>query len=682
MRAHPVRIHAFRRQRGMATIMIVLLAGMALTVTSLGVMHAVRGSQEKQVAVHASTHAQAGAWAGVEIFRQYLEQLDDSALLTLAAGDSLAMRIGERALHAGIVDNLPPDAASGAQHYRVTANIRNQDEAARATTTIQAIFDVLPGGANQPSSREPWSDVINIRGDLDMRGNIDVKGDDGAKLNVAGNVDMSGGTVTGIKTLRATGDINIGSAIAVEELFANGNIMLGGSAAALKASALGNVIISSGADQGLINANGDITITNGSVATANALGAISASSGGSHGTLTAGETLSIGNGTTAEANAVGNITVSGFPTIRAINSQADVFCVGPAWSNFDSIRAGGGVFNCPDAADRISAQATVDILLIDTLLPFTQPKPNVDAYELRDAANYVFEFREGRIQVGVRNVNGIADGTYRIGKISQGFIDLWGYLCVAVDDNGYCRDECATLIDGNCTGTGVDNLRKFTQGTSDGAQSIVYSEDRWTLSGLPGDEDPAVVAPGALWFEGDVELASGRFLNSILATGDIVTSGDHRTWAVNYAGYAQVCANAYYGELYPGNFCDPARQNLKANALGNIALLAGGYSGSTFSGGDIDLGASTRIYGSVIAGDLLQTGGDTMVNGHVTAAGLGGSSSNWAGNTIIDLRDLPPGFDPGLIPEMTAGGQPCVTDCEPTGTNQTSQATLLWSRYL
>ena len=50
-----------------------------------------------------------------------------------------------------------------------------------STTTIQVVFAVLPGGGDQGNSREPWDNVINISGDLNMSGGIDVKGGDNAK---------------------------------------------------------------------------------------------------------------------------------------------------------------------------------------------------------------------------------------------------------------------------------------------------------------------------------------------------------------------------------------------------------------------------------------------------------------------------------------------------------------------
>ncbi|MNO43259.1 hypothetical protein D3C76_334760 [compost metagenome] len=655
------------RQRGMATILIVLLAGLALTATALGVMHAVRGAQQKHVAVHAATHAQAGAWAGVEILRQYFEQLDPAELNALEVNDEISIQVGNRELHAAIVELQAPAQGSSDKRYSVTANLRNQDDAARATSTIQAVFAVTPGGSGQPSPGEPWDNVIDISGNLDMRGNIDVKGGDRAHFNVDGNVKLNNAAITGIKTLRATGDIEIGSAIQIEELFSNGNISLSGAASVLKASALGNITINSGGgSQGVLNANGNIVISNGSVGTANALGLINASSGGSHGTLTAVRTITISNGTTASANAVGSITVNNWPTVRTLSSQADVQCPSANWNNFDSIAAGGQARNCPAAPAKIRAPTSVSIALMAPLQPFTPPKPHVDAYELKDSANYVFEYRNGQILVSVRNINGISDGSYRLGK-SRTNSNWWGYLCKELDGDGFC----------------LVPLRKVTRGTWDGDQNISYSNGKWKLTGDAGDNSPAVFAPGALWFQGDVELASGKFRNTILATGNISTSGNHRTWSVNYAGYAETCNSSYYNGLYPNDFCDRATQKLKSNSLGNVALLAGGYVGNTFSGGDIELGPSSKIYGSVVAGNWLQTGGSTLISGYITVARQGDSSgsNSWGGSTTIDLQNLPPSFDPGGIPDMD-GNPPCQDNCEPDDTEQPGQATLQWSRYL
>lgn len=115
-----------------------------------------------------------------------------------------------------------------------------------------------------------------------------------------------------------------------------------------------------------------------------------------------------------------------------------------------------------------------------------------------------------------------------------------------------------------------------------------------------------------------------------------------------------------------------------ANSLGNIALLAGGYVGSTFSGGTIKLGASTEIFGSIVAGDQFSTSGNTTTHGYITAAALGTATQHtWEGSLHMDLTGLPAGYDPGDTP-INGGDE----DEECTDTSCTSQASVLWTRYL
>ncbi|WP_162934925.1 hypothetical protein [Pseudomonas cavernae] len=660
------------RQRGMATILIILLAGMALTVTALGVMHAVRGSQEKLVALHASTHAQAGAWAGVEIFRSYLEQLDASALGALLADDVVDMRIGERTLLAKIVANQAPTPGASDPSYRITANIRNEDSAARAATTLQAVFAITPLNPGQTNTREPWDGALNSFNDLDLRGGIDVKGGDGAKINVQGKVTLNNGSLTGIKTLQATDDIRIGGDTLIEELFSNADIFLENAASSLKASAVENVTITSSGTQGLINANGDVSLQGGQTGVVNALGSIFAQSDTPHGELTAGQRIEMNGGSSGQNNAVGDVRISG-GAANTVNSQANVSCSG---GSAGTINASGNV-SCASAA-QINAPVPVSIVLMAPLQPFTLPKPNVDAFELQALANYVFEIEGGKKKVTVRNVNGIPGGVYFLGRYPTPNNDRNDYLCQEVGVDGLCTLPVAAT-----------DSRTICQGDSLQSGCFDYADNTWRVRGRS-------LAPGVMWFAGNLLLGSGStdgsmFYNGFIATGNIETAASFRSQALNFAGYPVVCANQdplnrtlLFADLFPSNFCDTATQSLIANSLGNVALLAGGYVDSSFSGGDIALGAASETFGSLVAGNLLLTDGDSTVHGHVTAAGQGsGGSNTFAGNTVIDLRNLPQSFNPGAIPDMSGSGeQTCQTDCEPSDGSQSSQAKLLWSRYL
>ncbi|TBV09062.1 hypothetical protein DNK34_03805 [Pseudomonas dryadis] len=726
-------LHA--RQRGMATILVVMLAGMALTVTALGIMYSVRTSQDKQVTVHATTHSQAGAWVAVEALRLYLQTLDKDALDGLAASAQLAFTIAGNKVTAQNFA-LEPITGDTNNTHRFATDISYQDVAARASSTISVVYDVIPANSATTPSREPWSDVLNIYNDLNMTGGISILGGDLAKFNVDGSVNLDSASITGIKTLKATGNISIGSGIKVEELYSNGDISLTGSASVLSASALGNITTNSGGSQGVLNANGNIIITNGSVATANALGFITASSGGTHGTFTAAKTISISNGSTTLANAEGNVTLTGGSAttvnsesnvssssqqVSTINANGSVTALSPVninatgdvtlngWGsanvrskgsvtvnsgNLSSVLASGNLtFNGWGSASgtiggtltkeqqyngnvNVNVQPglvvevpTVDVVPMAQLSAFTLTRPRVDAYGLKTSANYVFQRENGRTKVTVRNINGIADGDYYIGYYQAQSNDRVDYLCKEVNSSGLCTSP-ATYAD----------THTICQGNSNQNACFSYANDTWSVTGKN-------LAPGVMWFEGNLSLVNGNFYNTFIATGNIGTSGGHTTTAVNYAGYNAICLNQYpqnattrFAGLYPTNFCNQANASLIINSIGNIALLAGGYQDTTFSGGTIDLGSSSKIYGSVIAGDLLLTGGDTTISGYVTAAGQGsGTSNNWGGSTTIDLRNLPAGYDPGGIPDM---GEICSVNCTGNQTSWPGQAKVLWSRYL
>ena len=79
-------------QRGFATILIVLLIGLAIGGSALGTAYYLNTSQKSLVSSHALTNAQSGAWTGVEIFRKYLNGLDASGIQALN-GQNLTLNI-------------------------------------------------------------------------------------------------------------------------------------------------------------------------------------------------------------------------------------------------------------------------------------------------------------------------------------------------------------------------------------------------------------------------------------------------------------------------------------------------------------------------------------------------------------------------------------------------------------
>lgn len=653
------------QQRGMATILIIMLMGLALTVTALGVMYSVRTSQEQQVTVHAATHSQAGVWAAAEAVRSYLETLDVDAVKGLKTASTLSFDINTNKATA----KLSPLLINDTTPNHLYAEINYTDTAAKASSTLEVVYNITfaPTKNEEPPTQALGNNVLSFATNMNMSGNITVLGGDAAIFNVDGNVNLDNASITGIKTINASGNITIESGVKVDNLYANGDITLTGSASVLTASSLKDITINSGASQGILNANGNITITNGSVTTANALGFIKASSGGTHGTFTSGKTIEISNGRLSSANAVGNIDINNWPKLTTARSEGTITCPSIQWQEFSSIQAKVTTKNC--AGQNINAPWPVSVTTMLPITSLTLIKPKVDAYSLKSSANYIFQIENNKIKVSVRNINSLPNGDYYLGEYKTQNNDRVDYLCKEVSDKGLCSVPTSYL-----------DSKTICQGNSNQNACFSFKNGTWEVTGKN-------LAPGIMWFEGNLALKNGDFYNTFIATGHIETGGSHVTTAVNYAGYNAICLNKYpknatarFNNLYPTNFCNE-KTTLINNSIGNIALLAGGYVGTRFEGGVITLGESSEIFGSVIAGDSPATGGNTIIHGYVTAAGQGSSVvSPFKGSTTIDLRNLPSGYNPGEIPDIGTtpdGGGSGDGD----GDGETI-VKILWSRYL
>ncbi|MED5606655.1 MULTISPECIES: polymer-forming cytoskeletal protein [unclassified Pseudomonas] len=658
-------MNAPSRQRGAATILTVLVSALALGVIALSLIFSVRGNQDRQVAAQAASQSQAGAWSGVEVFRRYFLKLaeedsqlpeDESRLARLAVGDEREASLGSNALTLKIIDVEPPGEAEEDRAYSITADLRNRHAVAQAATLLRVVYQVTPGSAPGPEN----GGVIDIHGDLNASGDIDIQGEENAKLNVDGSATLKG-SVNGVEALRATKDITLEGNASVGEAYANGTLTLKGSASVLKGSALGGIAMQSGAQSGELNTNGNLLIDNGRVETGNALGEIRAGGSG-YGSLIAGRTLTLRNGMAETANAVGNIAINAWLNVRTINSRATITCPAAGWTTFDSIRA-LAVSNCP-AIDKVQAPAEVSFELMAKLEPYVMPqKPTVDAYTLKAGANYVFEFAAGQRRVTVRNVNGLADGEYFLGNYSHDGRGWRDFLCLQVDTSANCLDPAPA---------DRRQARTICQGhaSEQGCLSYDSRNRKWTLAGKS-------LAPGVLWFEGDLHISNGNYHNSFLSTRSISTGGQVVVSAVNYSDFKFICSIQYphidFTGLYPSNLCDMAKDKLKSNSIGNIGLLAGGVVDGQLQGGDITLGSQSEINGSVIAGNRLSATGDSKIRGYITAAGWGEGSSDFLNDLELDLANLPPDYRPEDIPGMGS----CLSNCDVK-----ASARAKWVRYL
>jgi hypothetical protein len=326
---------------------------------------------------------------------------------------------------------------------------------------------------------------------------------------------------------------------------------------------------------------------------------------------------------------------------------------------------------------------------MNPVTPFTMPPVIVDVWALKDQANYIFQYDSTKSQtkVTVYNINGITNGAeFYIGSYDN---DYKSFLCTVVNSSGKCTAP-ATPGKSICLGHSTWNPC-ISYGRIDNADAT--SSMGWTFDGVSA-------APGIMWFEGGVNLNNGVNYTTILATKNVITGGQLELYSANYGGYNGVClaqrlgtANATYtsrfSNQYPTNLCDKTLGVYNPIPTGNIGIASGGFTGdpAAFSGGVVKLGTNNQIFGAVLAGHSLTTGGQTVVHGYVTAAAQGGKiggdgvANTLGANSTIDLTSTVPTYTAADIPVMG------VVPAPPTPSGSASddfkdRSKIIWSRYL
>ena len=688
------------RDRGVATLLIVVMLGLVVTAAAFGSYHVLSGAQERQLAVHSTAPAQATAWRGVQLVRRYLEAVDGDVIADWGReGAPLAIG-GDLGITARITEVVEvPGSAMVGPYYRVTAQVSGmaaRGTPAQSTSLVEVVYRVVPGDGGGPTPPPPGGGgvihAMDIHRNLDLTGSIQFRGPDNAVINVDGNARLDSASITGIDTLRATGEVSIGSNIQVGAVHANGNVELTGSSGVGEIRSRGDVTIRGGSSPMTVRANGRVHFAGGNGSVVESRGAVRVSAGGVIITSIATEgdvDWSGSGGRAGTIHANGNIRYNGgksgaAPTLRSRGNitataagaglaHANGQVRGEGWGRFDTVAARGGLtltgsFSAGTVRPRDTVEPVVAVSIPE--VPEVQmPAYRIDVYPLRAAANYVFEYVGNRIQVQVSQVAGIPDGTYVLGERQDGRKD---WLCRPGDlRNGVCQRPVATIC----------------QGFSEYNACFTHDRGKWTVNGTS-------MARGVAWFDGDLQVGNGTYVNTFLATGNLNTSGNHRTVSPNYAGYAAACRNAapagtrlgvysHFAELVPTNLCDVGNGTMTGEPLGNIAYLAGGLApGGGFVGGDIDLGASTRADGAVMAGNLLRTGGSTTLNGRIVSAAQRAGASDeirMGGSTTMDLGSGSDDYDP-------SAPIPCMVDCEPEPEPgepvEGNTAKVQWSRYL
>lgn len=152
----------------------------------------------------------------------YLEKLDNTELIAFKPAEPLEFKINDNNVVAKI---FPLDVDTAPHHLR--AEISYTDTAAKATSTLEVVYNITLSTGNPPPPPPPRDgdqNALTFSKNLNMSGSIIVLGGDAAIFNVDGDVNLGNASITGIKTINANGNIIIGSGIKVDNLYANGDI--------------------------------------------------------------------------------------------------------------------------------------------------------------------------------------------------------------------------------------------------------------------------------------------------------------------------------------------------------------------------------------------------------------------------------------------------------------------------
>lgn len=651
-------------QSGFATVLVVLLIGLAVAASALGTAYYINTSQKSLVSSHALTNAQAGAWTGVEVFRKYLNSLDLTGIASLH-GQNLTLKVqGGRELKVNNISSI--ETSNNPKQYRVTANIQNISERSEASSTIQIIYEVLLG-SNASSENSNSSGTTTLKGAMNFYGGLTAKGNidlsnagQKAIINVEGNVNQtsSGGgvTLTGVKRLNSTGSVELGSSTKVEEVYSNKYIIIDGSAAITKtASALQYIKMNSSSSQGDFYAGNSNKLKSNDIKKEDVY-------------------VNINNsGRVNSINTLNNINIiNGGSNLGTAIAAGNIKCPGTWWTNYTLMRALSFDSSCSTSKrsglDGITPLNAIEVTEISTS---TKPIVNALSSQYKASAQYIFYY-DSKVKiekVDVRDNFSNSTPTYTTYQLDK----KNGFLCKTLNTS----KQCSTPV-----------IKLAPKLKSQGTDFIQYDQSKnlWTVTEAdPGWSEGASITPSlvpsVVLFNGNLSLSLGRFTNTFLATGDIAYGGSVTLYAPNYAGDAKVCQlDSVY--KVQSNLCSSGK--LTNLPVANIALLAGSCTDDSsimtcqgsYNGGTITIGQSAKVYGNIIAGNILNTGGSTIIYGSVLAAALGnmGSGSNLEGSTKIDFN--------GVSDEQSTITLPNNNINESEDESAPEKVKIKWARYL
>ena len=691
-----------RRQRGVASLLFVLIASVGLVATTMGALYTSKGAQKIQYAQHTSAQAQMNAWTGVNAISSAIAAMSSAPTLTPGGAVQLA--------------GLPSSIAAtyvttqnGFMIFDVSGSSRG------ATTTLRAAYAyTLPSTTSSTSGSYASNGVgMVLHGNTTMSGSTTYTGSAPANIYViGGDLTLSGGT-NGIQKVCATGDISMSGSASAGSVCTDGNLsMSGGSVVGTQSTpGVANVrgFVKDASVWGDINSNSWVTLSGSAIKTTtiNATGYVTVDGSSlvdnvsSEGnvdlerrlqarSLTANGTVSYtpsGSSPSTDITARGNVTLT---DARSVTTNGNTSLTGGSglgiqgalngagslnWSNSGAVVSSGTVGGAKLGGTGPNVKVTYSSGYTPAVSAFTMPSvvtftPNnlvVDAYALKSQANFAFSVdAQHNVIVKVANINGVTDGTYFVAKKNT----------APTSENWLCTQ----INSGNCS---VPLVRICGVNGAPGSKCFAYGNGTWTLSGT--------MLPSVAWFQGDLDIDVGNSpsIATLIATGDIGISGGNDTYAPNFAGQRRsatarrsrrrrraaasavpsLTSLSMSANNYATQLCTSGGA-LTAATMANNALVAGGYSNNVYSGGNVKVSAST-VLGSILAGDMLTTSGSSYVAGSLYNGALSGTGSKNAlsgGSTISST---------GASAAFNASVPTCLTNCTQASTTRPAN-NIVW----
>lgn len=205
-------MQTLKQQQGIATVLLVVLVGITVMVTTASLSRTVTAKKEASVAAHAQTNAQIMAWAGASAFHDYILQQgknDIADILTLN-GQSIVLKANAtQEITASNI--LVIGCAANGDICKISADISADNEASQAATTLNVVYEFEVKDGTITSSSKSAKMVLG--GNTKIATTIEANHPDTElELNVDGDLWLqTGATLKNISklTINSTGDVLI-----------------------------------------------------------------------------------------------------------------------------------------------------------------------------------------------------------------------------------------------------------------------------------------------------------------------------------------------------------------------------------------------------------------------------------------------------------------------------------------